>query len=67
MRYACREVEGTPEPDLHIPTWQVAIGSDRIFSVFIVKWFAFLNKRPQRGRDGHCGNKVGTLRRDIEI
>ena len=33
----------------------------------IVKWFAFLNKRPQRGRGGHCGNEVGTLRRDIEI
>ena len=32
-----------------------------------VKWSAFLNKRPQRGRDGHCGNEVGTLRRGIEI
>ena len=21
MRYACREVEGTPEPTLHIPMW----------------------------------------------
>ena len=21
MRYACREVEGTPEPALHIPRW----------------------------------------------
>ena len=30
------------------------------------KWFAFLNKSPQRGRDGHCGNEVGTLRRDME-
>ena len=26
-----------------------------------VKWFAFLNKRPQGGRDGHCENEVGTL------
>ena len=42
MRYACREVEGTPEPALHS---QVAIDQ----SVIIVKWF--LNKRPQRGRD----------------
>ena len=32
---------------------QVAIGSERIFIAVIVKWFAFLNKRPQRGRDGH--------------
>ena len=31
------------------------------------KWFAFLNKSPERGRDNHCGNEVGTLRRDIEI
>ena len=31
------------------------------------KWFAFLNKRPQRGRDGHYGNEVGTLQRDIEM
>ena len=31
------------------------------------KWFAFLNKNPQRGRDGTHGNEVGTLRRDIEI
>ena len=31
------------------------------------KWFAFLNKRSQRERDKHCGNEVGTLRRDIEI
>ena len=53
-----------PEPTLHIPL--VAIGSERIFSMVIVKWFAFLNKRPQRGRDVHCENEVGTLRRDIE-
>ena len=26
----------------------------------------FLNKRPQRGRDGHCGDEVGTLGRDTE-
>ena len=31
------------------------------------KWFAFLKKSPQRGRDGIHGNEVGTLRRDIEI
>ena len=31
------------------------------------KWFAFLNKSPQRGQDGTHGNEVGTLRRDIEI
>ena len=31
------------------------------------KVVCFLNKRPQRGRDGHCGNEIGTLRRDIEI
>ena len=31
------------------------------------KWFAFLSKSPQRGRDGAHGNEVGTLRRDIEI
>ena len=65
MRYACREVEGTPEPAF--AQSQVAIESKRIFSVVIVKWFAFLNKRPQRGRDGNCGNEVATLRRDIEI
>ena len=46
MRYACREVEGTPEPALHIPRWPLI----RIFSVIIVKWFAFLNKRPQGAR-----------------
>ena len=46
----------------------LAIGSERIFIVVIViKWFAFLNKRPQRRRDGHRGNEVGTLRLDIEI
>ena len=27
------------------------------------KWFAFLSKSPQRGRDGTHGNEVGTLRR----
>ena len=31
------------------------------------KWFAFLTKSPQRGRDGTHGNEVGTLPRDIEI
>ena len=36
-------------------------------SVVIVKWFAFLNKRPQRGRGGHRGNEVGTLQRDRNI
>ena len=46
---------------------KMAIGSERIFSVVIVKWFAFLKKRSQRGRGGHFGNEVGTLRRDIEI
>ena len=30
------------------------------------KWFAFLDNSPQRGRDGHCGNEVETLRREIE-
>ena len=40
--------------------------SERVF-IIIVKWFAFLNKRPQRERDGHCGNEVGTLRRDRNI
>ena len=38
-----------------------------ILNVVIVKWFAFLNKRLQRGRDGHSGNEVGTLRRDMQI
>ena len=61
MRYACREVEGTLEPALHIPRWPL----DQ--SEYSVKWFAFLNKRTQRGQDGHCGNEVGTLQRDIEI
>ena len=28
---------------------------------------AFLNNGPQRGRDGHCGNEVETLRRDMQI
>ena len=28
------------------------------------KWFAFLNKSPQRGRDGTHENEVGTLRRE---
>ena len=63
MRYACQEVEGTPEPALHIPKWPL----DQSEYSVIVKWFAFLNKRPQRGRDGHCGNEVGTLRRDRNI
>ena len=30
------------------------------------KWLSFLNKSPQRGRDGTHGNEVGTLRRDID-
>ena len=54
MRYTCREVEGTPEPALHIPRWPLDQSE-------------YSNKRPQRGRDGHCGNEIGTLRRDIEI
>ena len=69
MRYALDEKliigEGMPESDLHIPRW--LLDQSQIFSVVIVKWFAFLNKRPQRGRDGHCGNEVGTLQRGIEI
>ena len=60
MGFACREVQGMPEPALHIPRWPFIRAN-------IVKWFVFLNKRPQRGRDGHCGNEVGTLRRDIQI
>ena len=56
-----------PETALHIPKWPLDQSKYRIFTVVIVKWFAFLNKRAQRGRDGHCGNEVGTLRRDIEI
>ena len=31
------------------------------------KWFAFLNKRPQRGARWPRGNELGTLRRDIQI
>ena len=31
------------------------------------KWFAFLNKTSQKRQDKHCGNEVGTLRRDIRI
>ena len=31
------------------------------------KVVCLFNKRTQRVRDGHCGNEVGTLRRDIEI
>ena len=49
MRYDCQEVEGTPESALHIPRWPL----DQSEYSVIVKWFAFLNKRPQRGRDGH--------------
>ena len=69
MRYACREVEGTPEPALHIPRWPLDQSEylNILIFVVIVKWFAFLNKRPQRGRDGHCGNEVGTIRRDRNI
>ena len=65
MRYACREVEGTTEPAFahsHSPRWPL---DQSEYSV--VKWFAFLNMRPQKGRDDHCGNEVGTLSRDIEI
>ena len=41
MCYVCREVEGTPEPALHIPRWPLDQS----------EYSAFLNKRPQRGRD----------------
>ena len=44
MQCACVTLEGTPEPALHIPRWSMEQS---------VKWFAFLDKRPQRGRDGH--------------
>ena len=30
------------------------------------KWFAFLNKSPQRGRDGTHGNEVGSRRSEID-
>ena len=55
MQCACVTLEGMPEPALHIPRWPLE-QSD-----------GFLNKRPQRGRGGHCGNEVGTLRRDRNI
>ena len=68
----CDEKEGMPEHALHIPSgyWiraGSAEGSERILSVVIVKWVAFLNKSPQRGRDDYYGKEVGTPRRDIEI
>ena len=58
--------EEMPEPASDIPRWPLD-QSEYSCSVVIVEWFAFLNKRPQRGRDVHCGNEVGTLRRDMEI
>ena len=61
MRYSCREVQRTPEPALQIPRWPL----DQ--SEYSVQSFALLNKRPQRERGGHCGNEVGTLRRDRNI
>ena len=44
---------------------QVAIGSERIFSVFNCKVVCFFKQETPEGRDGHCGNEVGTLRRDM--
>ena len=64
MRYACREVQGTPEPALHIPRWpfiRANIQCDHRKVVCLSK------QETSEGRDGYCGNEVGTLRRDIQI
>ena len=39
MRYACREVGGTPEPALRIPRWP--LDKERIFGVVIVSSLPF--------------------------
>ena len=62
----CDEKEGMPEPALHIPRWPLDQSENSVGGVVIEKWVAFLNKNPQRGRDGHRGNEVGTLRRDTD-
>ena len=57
MRYAWPEVGQKLRGRLNLLcTSLVAIDQ----SEYSVQWFAFLNKRLQRGRDGHSGNEGGT-------
>ena len=68
---ATREVDNwevMPEPGLHILRWPLDQSEYSVWSSYCnVKWFAFLNKRPQTGREGHYGNDVGTLRRTFKV
>ena len=66
MRYACREVQGTPEPTLYIPRWpfiKANIQCDHRNR----KVVCLSKQETSEGADGHSGNEVGTLRRDIKI
>ena len=58
MKMRSCQLGGMHEPALHIPRWRANIQcSDR-------KMVCLLKQKTSERRDGHCGNEVGTLRRD---
>ena len=60
MLYASQEVEGTPEPALHIPRWPLIRANihDQCVHRKVVCLF---KQETSEGRDSHCGNEVETL------
>ena len=64
MRYACPEVEGTPEPALHIPMWPLIRANIQCDHRTVV---CLSKQETSEGTKWHSGNEAGTLGRDMQI